>query len=264
MHNDAMDQENSHSLHDDARKFCPNPYPDPEWALFLDLDGTLFELAPRPQDVHADESLTQALGQLAERFDGAVAIVSGRPIEQIDMLTSPLRLPAAGLHGLERRDAGGNLNAQSVDMAALAAVKQELTRFAARHPGLLLEDKGRAVAVHYRLAPELAAEVLATVPAVVAPHSSSFVLQPGKMVIEVKPRGVSKGAAIASFMAEAPFAGRRPLVAGDDVTDEDAFALVRSLGGMAIRVGPPQETLANERIPTVADFRSWLRQLATR
>lgn len=230
---------------------------DRNWALFLDLDGTLFHLAPTPQDVHPDDRLTRILAEVARRFDGALAIVSGRPIAQIDALMGGLVLPAAGLHGQERRDAHGRLHEYPVDVAALHAVRLTLQAFASTHSGVLLEDKGRAIALHYRLRPELHREVQQLVAAAVAPHGG-LVLQPGKMVVEVKPRGVSKGGAIAQFLAEPPFVGRRPLFAGDDVTDEDAFALVRSLDGLSIRVGGTAPTLAHERIDSVDSFRGWL------
>ncbi|WP_137392020.1 trehalose-phosphatase [Rhodoligotrophos defluvii] len=234
---------------------------EPDWALFLDLDGTLFELAPRPEDVKGDPALCGMLTDLAASFDGALAVVSGRTLESIDTLLAPCRLPAAGLHGLERRNVQGDLEELPVDYDALAAVKDELRRFAERHPGVLLEDKGKAIGMHYRLVPHLGLEVLDAVTRVVAPFTSSLGLQPGKMVVEIKPRGASKGTAISCFLAEPPFKGRRPLVAGDDITDEDAFALARSFGGIALRVGDPQRTLADERVPSVAAFRAWLASL---
>ncbi|WP_342642577.1 trehalose-phosphatase [Rhodoligotrophos ferricapiens] len=231
------------------------------WALFLDLDGTLFELAPRPEDVKNDPALSSVLARLVQRFEGAVAVVSGRTIESIDNLLSPCRLPAAGLHGLERRSFNGEIHQVPIALDAIAAVREGLRCFAAQHPGLLLEDKGKALAMHYRLAPHLGLEVLEVVKAAVMPHHHALGLQPGKMVVEVKPRGASKGTAISEFLREGPFAGRRPVVAGDDVTDEDAFALARSFGGTAIRVGGPQRTLADERLPDVPSFRRWLESL---
>ncbi|MGF7160209.1 trehalose 6-phosphate phosphatase [Rhodoligotrophos appendicifer] len=235
---------------------------DKNWALFLDLDGTLFELAPTPDEVLPDPRLSALLKELVAVFDGAVAIVSGRALSDIDRLLPLHEFPAAGLHGLERRQVSGAVEELQVDLEALSAVRDHLHSFTQSHPDLLLEDKGKALGMHYRQAPHLAQEVLDVTKKAVAPYSKTLGLQPGKMVVEVKPHGANKGSAIAAFMEEPPFSGRRPLMAGDDITDEDAFALARSFGGSAIRIGQPSRTLAHERLDTVQDFRKWLQVLA--
>ncbi|KAB8046489.1 trehalose-phosphatase [Janthinobacterium rivuli] len=203
-------------------------------AVFLDFDGTLVDLAPTPDGVRLEPGVVEALALLAERHGGALALISGRPVAQIDAMLAPLRLPVAGVHGVERRGADGTFS-----VAATPDVSPVLTRaqaLAAVHPGLLVEQKRGAVALHYRLAPQLEQLCLQEMTAAVQACPGVLLLH-GKMVLEAKPAATDKGGAIAAFMQEAPFAGRRPVFAGDDTTDEAGFAFVQQAGGQGVKVG---------------------------
>lgn len=229
-------------------------------ALFLDIDGTLVDLAPTPDHVKIDPALASLLPALAARFGGAVALISGRPISDADNLFPGLCLPVAGLHGLERRSADGVLHPHAPAPAGFGWLRGELRRIAVRHEGLLLEDKGTTLALHYRRVPALASYVHKTMRTLVATAGASgaaWRLQPGKGIVEIKPQGRDKGAAILDFMAERPFAGRCPVFVGDDRTDEFGFAAVARIGGWAVKVGPGP-THANFRLNSVAAVRRWL------
>ncbi|MCI3208390.1 MULTISPECIES: trehalose-phosphatase [Pandoraea] len=229
-------------------------------AFFFDLDGTLAPLAPRPDAVKLPRDTARVLASLFERTHGAVAVVSGRAIDDIDGLLAPLRLPAAGLHGAELRHADGLLlraEGHVADTERIAAMAAPLHALVAQHPGLLLENKGSALALHYRGAPELAGVARDTMRALADLHAEHFSLQPGKLVFELRPRHVSKGRAITTLLQEAPFAGRTPLFAGDDLTDEAGFADVNALGGITIKIGDG-ETCAHHRLPTPEALTAWL------
>lgn len=229
-------------------------------AYFLDLDGTLAEICSRPEQARIAPAALRALDMLARR-SGALAVVSGRDLDGIDRLLAPLRLPAAGIHGAERRDAGG-----SVHRAALAAdlpddlfdqIKQKMAQI----PHALVENKGVAFALHYRAAPERGADVRAIAEYFLQRYPQ-LALQAGKCVFELKPRGVDKGSAIRAFMAERPFTGRRPVFVGDDLTDEVGFAAVNALGGESIKVGPGP-SVARHRLADVGAVVAWLCDLVT-
>ncbi|MBC7993739.1 MAG: trehalose-phosphatase [Rhizobacter sp.] len=227
-------------------------------ALFVDFDGTLVEIAPRPDAVVLPAGMVQLLATLHTRLGGALAVVSGRPIAQLDAFLAPLSLPAAGLHGAERRSASGVVT--RLTPADLTQVVADLQALAAVHAGLLVEPKPGAVALHYRLAPDC--ELLAQqVMQAALQRSPGMVLMHGKMVIEMKPAAASKGRAIEAFMAEPPFAGRRPLFAGDDTTDESGFAVVQAAGGIGIKVGPGP-TQARHRLDTPTRLHAWLQACA--
>lgn len=203
-------------------------------ALFLDFDGTLADLAERPEAVRVQPGLVPLLARLQAQLDGALAIVTGRPIADIDRFLAPLRLPVAGIHGAQGRHADGRgwqLAAPRLD-AVEAAARQLL----ALDPGLQLERKAVALALHYRRAPHLGDHCRQHLQAVVAASPGLDLLE-GKCVLEVKPAGVSKGRAIEHFLAEPPFIGRLPAFAGDDVTDEAGFEAVLRRGGLALKVG---------------------------
>jgi trehalose 6-phosphate phosphatase len=231
---------------------------DPKAALFLDFDGTLVEIAPRPEAVRVAAGLGPLLAAARRRLDGALAVVSGRPIADIDRLLAPLRLVAAGVHGLEVRDAPDGPIDAATSAAALAAVRAALA--AAGLPGVRIEDKRLAVAVHYRDAPALGPGVAALLEAAIAPHPSLHLVA-GKMVVEVKPHGSDKGTALVNFLARPPFKDRVPVMIGDDVTDEDAFRAALAAGGRAIKVGPG-DSLAPERLPDVAAVHALVATLA--
>jgi len=229
------------------------------WALFLDVDGTLLELAETPQGVHVPASLKQLLDEVRWRLDGALALVSGRSLASLDQLFTPLRFIASGVHGCERRSSNGIVIRPEIDAAKIAQARNELGAFVLGHEGLLLEDKHYALAVHFRRAPQLQNEVYRVMNEVLVQLGLAFALQAGKSVLEIRPSAWTKGSSIISFMHEAPFQGRTPVFIGDDVTDEDAFAVVNELQGMSIRVGHVGPTLARHRLGGVSEVLRWLR-----
>src|ERR1700722_4303270 len=181
------------------------PPPSLEWCLFLDVDGTLIELTDTPFETRADDDLKALLGEVAERLGGALALVSGRSIEYLDALFAPLRLPAAGLHGVERRKATGVMHGASFVDSQLDPARMALSAWVLAHPGTLLEDKGRTVAVHFRTAPQFESSVRETVAAAASHLGSNYHVQEGNMMLEIKPRGFTKDGAIKAFMKEPPF-----------------------------------------------------------
>ena len=242
------------------RRHAPEPRPDPSWALFPDVDGTLLHLADTPEAVEVSEHLRGVVQALLPLLGGAVALISGRGLDDLDRLFAPLKLPAAGLHGLEHRGADGRSRMLG-DPGMLDAWRRPLADFAAAHNGVLLEDKGRALALHYRKAPDLAAECRHLVAQLTARHGEGLRVIDGKMVLEVKPRLADKGEAVRCFLAEPPFAGRRPVFIGDDVTDEDAFLAVNALDGYSIRVGDYPNSRARYRLADVDAVIAWLESL---
>jgi trehalose 6-phosphate phosphatase len=236
---------------------APPPRLESHWALFLDLDGTLIEIAATPADVCVPPRLPALLLACRETLGGALALVSGREIVQVDQLLAPLRFPVAGAHGAERRDAAGVLQPAPRDDAVTAA-RALLMRFVERHPGLLLEDKGSGLALHFRQAPALAGAARAQMDAALAQMGPRYALLEGKQVLEIKLRAVTKGRAIEAFMAEPPFAGRLPVFIGDDVTDESGFAAVNDAGGHSIIVGAREPTLARWRLTDVTHVLDWM------
>jgi trehalose 6-phosphate phosphatase len=233
---------------------------DARWALFLDVDGTLLEIAQHPDAVRAGPRLTRLLAAACRSLDGALALVSGRSIASLDRIFAPLSLPAAGLHGLERRDARGRVHYPVGYAARIAAARGGLLEFVQSRPGLLLEDKGAALALHYRGAPALEGECRRRIELACAAAGEDFHVQHGKMVFELKPSGSDKGTAVADFMRETPFLGRRPVFVGDDVTDEDGFRAVNALGGLSIRVGTGAGSAARIVVADVAAVIDWLSQ----
>jgi trehalose 6-phosphate phosphatase len=230
------------------------PLPGPDWALFLDIDGTLIDLAPSPDAVIVPASLRDNLALLHHGIR-ALALISGRSLSQIDTLFSPLILPASGQHGAELRLERQLI--ESLPLPAIRAVVPALHQFAADHHGILVEDKGDSVAVHYRAAPTLAEEVEAITRRLVGDSLEVEVL-PARMAFDIKPRRVSKGRAIAWFMEHPPFAGRLPVFVGDDHTDETGFAAVNELGGHSIRVGHEKESEARFSLGSAAAVREWV------
>lgn len=238
----------------------PKPGENP-WALFLDVDGTLVEIAAEPDAVHVDERLVTLLTALRQKLEGAVALVSGRTIATLDDLFSPLQLPAAGNHGLERRASGSDVKRPGA-LAEIAEIRTVFAGFVAQHPGTILEDKTLSVAIHFRNRPELetAATDLAT--KIVSESSENLFLQMGKKLVEIRPGKGDKGTAIADFLSEPPFSGRLPVFIGDDVTDEKGFELVNQHGGHSIRVGNDVTTAARYHVPDVTGVIRWLEDVA--
>lgn len=231
-----------------------------ETAFFFDFDGTLVEIAPTPDGVHVPPTLLDSLAELRRLSRGAVAVVSGRGIDSIDGFLGMSDLPVAGLHGAERRDAAGDVVRLGFDDARLLRMERVLAELVREHPGMLLEIKGASLALHYRNAPLAEPVARDAAGRLVEEHADAYVLQPGKMVYEIKPKNVDKGRALAAFLDEPPFAGRRPVFAGDDLTDEKGFAVVNARGGLSIKVGEG-ETAAHARIESVGAFRAWLASL---
>jgi trehalose 6-phosphate phosphatase len=238
------------------------PAPSLDWCLFLDVDGTLIELTDTPFHTKASEELKTLLACAADRLGGALALVSGRRIEYLDALFAPLRLPAAGLHGAERRSAAGLMHGAGslANDPRLDPARGALATFVATHPGTLLEDKGSTLAVHYRLAPHFDSAVRESVAAALTPLGQSHELQPGSMMLEIKPRGFTKGTAITAFLREPPFCARTPVFVGDDLTDLDGFRAVEAAGGLTIAVG--DRVTGSHRLDDPAAVRSWLAQFA--
>lgn len=233
---------------------------DPDCALFLDFDGTLVEIAAHPAAVVVPTGLVETLAQLQRSLDGAVAVVSGRPIQQIDRYLDPLVLSIAGVHGAERRRADGST--AWLDVPPLHAVEETVAALVRAHPALRLEHKRGSLALHYRQAPELEALCLATVTQAME-RSPGLTLLRGKMVVEAKPAAASKGRAIEDFLAEPPFAGRKPVFIGDDVTDEAGFAVVQARGGLAVKVGAGP-TVAGQRLDSPAAMRDEMERALAR
>lgn len=234
-----------------------------DWALFLDVDGTLLEIAATPAAVKVPARAIELIERLRRRLSGALALVSGRTVADLDRLFAPLRLPLAGAHGAERRSASGILQRVG-DGDALSPARQVLSDWAAAHAGVLLEDKKLALALHYRQAPHLESDARQIVYGAVAALGGHFTVQEGKYVLEVKQAATGKGQAIAAFMAEEPFAGRVPVFIGDDLTDEDGFVRVNELGGHSIAVGVRRESYARWQLADESQVLDWLEILTAR
>ncbi|MDH7451617.1 trehalose-phosphatase [Luteimonas composti] len=242
----------------DGPPFLPPPPPLSErWALFLDVDGTLVPFADDPEQVYVSQRLVERLGALSAAMDGALALVSGRRVEMLDRLFSPLRLASAGLHGLQRRRAGEALGVPPDAPAALEQVRLEALDLVSAWPGALVEDKGEAMALHWRARPE-AGDALRAYAARAVERLPGYQLQPGDMVVELRPHRADKGTAIAAFLAEAPFRGRQPVFVGDDLTDEYGFRAVNAQQGMGVLVGDRGGSAARYRLPDIAAVHAWL------
>lgn len=225
-----------------------------ETAFFLDVDGTLLGFKERPEDVVADAELHDLLRRLRALASDAVALVSGRTVEDLDRIMSPLVLPAGGVHGADLRFADGRR--ETIEGDALTEVREQTQVFVAAHEGLRFEDKGGTTfALHYRQAPDLADEVARFLDGVI--EGRDLMVQHGKMVAEVKPKSCHKGIAIETLMREPPFAGRMPFFLGDDLTDEHGFETVNGFGGVSVKVGAG-ETIAQHRLAGTDEVRDLL------
>lgn len=234
---------------------APKPLNLSEAALFLDLDGTLAPIAARPQDVLADPRRTRLLDQLKAGLDGRLAVVSGRTLADIDRILEGRITCVAAVHGLVRRDCDGSRH-DAEPHPALGKVVDALRRFAVRDPGLIVEEKGASVALHFRMAQAHgpAARILARRLAA----ETGLTLQDGDMVEELRTPGAAKGDSIRAFMASQAFRDSQPVFAGDDVTDEHGFAAVERLGGFGVLVGRPRATAARFGLRSVEDLMAWL------
>jgi trehalose 6-phosphate phosphatase len=233
-----------------------------EIALFLDFDGTLVELAPQPEAVIVPPDLPPLLERLHERMNGAVAIISGRPIAEVDGFLKPVRLPASGAHGAELRETGSaeiKVVGAKLSDPLRAQIQAIVSTLQARWPGLRTEDKGTSLAVHYRHAPEAEADLRAALEAL--SFGNGWQLLTGHRVFEIKARGWNKGTAIRRIMDGPAFAGRRPICIGDDRTDLDGMETARALGGDGVAVGGLDADVA-WMLSDPAAVRAWLRRLA--
>ena len=213
------------------------PTPQADWALFLDVDGTLLDIAGAPDAVSVPAALRADLQAVAGRLDGALALISGRSIASIDRLFDPLRLPASGQHGGEWRPSAGAAVQPLAARPLPDALHDAAAALGRRHPGILVERKSHALAVHYRAAPALGPALGAQLAAAMA-GLEGLMLMPGHCVWEIKDAIQSKGTAVTRFLQQPAFANRVPVFIGDDRTDEDAFRVVEGLGGLALAVGP--------------------------
>jgi len=243
-----------------AERLLPAP-PVPDAAgiaLFVDLDGTVFEFAPTPDAVTIDAQLPAMLRRLSTTLDGALAVISGRPLAAIDTLLQWPQLIAAGQHGAELRRADGHIDHAPINVAALDAARTLLHTRPARADDVRIEDKGIALAIHYREFPR--AEPFARELAAAALHAAGpgFELQHGSFVVELKSTRVDKGRALAMLMTQPPFIGRQPWVLGDDYADEHAFAMAQSIGGAGVVVGMRTDSVAHYQLADPAAARSWL------
>ena len=232
------------------------PAPADDWALFLDVDGCLLEFADTPDAVTVPESLPATLAALAQRLTGAIALVSGRSLASIDRLFAPLQLPASGLHGIEHRSAARRIPAPPAP-AALGTIRSEARQIASAFPGAFVEDKGPALGLHWRAAPQ-AANALRAFAEVALPRLPGYCLQHGDQVVELRPAASDKGSAILMMLEEAPFRGRVPVFVGDDLTDESGFAVVNAHGGLSVLVGEREPSAAHFGLRDPGAVHEWL------
>lgn len=228
-----------------------------DWALFIDVDGTLLDIAPTPMAVVVPPELPGALVAASQALDGAFALLSGRPLADLDRLFGVLPIVAAGQHGIELRN--GDQITLPPPNQAIAVARARLQDFADRHPGVLIEDKGGSLTAHYRLAPTAEASLRSLVESVLTTTLPDFELLESKMAFDIRPLGHHKGRAVEELMRRGPFTGRIPVMVGDDATDEDGFRAVHQRGGIAVAVGPRQPAVVVEHhFESPARFRSWL------
>ncbi|MDQ1193998.1 trehalose 6-phosphate phosphatase [Brevundimonas vesicularis] len=228
-------------------------------ALFLDMDGVLAPMAPTPDAVVPTARRTAALKAVEARLAGRVAIVSGRTLAEIDRISDHALVSGSGVHGLERRLKDGSIERKVAD-AGVAQALGAFEAFAADRPGVIVEDKGVSVGLHYRQAPDearAAKDIAAELQS-----ETGLTLQPGHMVLELKTPGADKGTAVTAFMQEAPFKGAVPVMLGDDLTDEYGFEAASALGGYGVLVGPERETAARYRLDDVDAVLTWLEAVA--
>jgi len=234
----------------------------PDVALFLDFDGTLVDIAPSPGAVRAAPGLDALMTDVAWQLNGALAVITGRPIAVIDQHLNGAVRAVAGIHGAERRTALGQLIHSEIPAALLDPARDALSDFCTAHDGLMMEDKGVSIALHFRAVPELASACRRLIDACAAASRGLLERLDGNMVAELKPVQVRKSLAMSAYMNEPPFAGRRPVFVGDDITDESAFTAVSQTNGYGVIVGQRTPTAATTRLPTVAALHVWLAALS--
>lgn len=232
------------------------------YALFLDIDGTLIDIADKPDGISVPPDLPDTLQQVSQMLGGALALVTGRALSYADTLFGAYRFPIAGLHGAERRSSSGSV--ERIEPGShFPALKRRIADEARQWPGVLVEDKGLAVAAHYRQAPEYQQQVEAVMTRYAELAGSDYALQRGKMVLEIRPAKASKGEAVRAFLSHPPFEGRFPIAVGDDITDEAMFKVANELGGHSIRiVETTADSVAQASLASAARLRALLAKLA--
>jgi trehalose 6-phosphate phosphatase len=231
------------------------------YCIFFDFDGTLVEIADNPDDVQVDASTLRFVERLRGKVGDALALISGRDIDVVDRLLHPVVLPVAGVHGLQRRDAAGRLHTPVIDQSVVEAIANDIETTFSVEPGVAIEKKTGAVALHYRLRPDFETRCLALAQEIVRDRPELHLIT-GKMVCEIRMDGNDKAAVIEAFLAEPPFRGRKPIFAGDDKTDESGFSAVNACGGVSIKIGGGPSN-AKFRAESVADLRNWFEGLLT-
>ncbi|WP_430258112.1 trehalose-phosphatase [Neorhizobium sp. IRS_2294] len=263
MVDDTKASANAHTNTSDGTDILHEVLNQPgKWAVFFDIDGTLIDIADTPDGIVVPDDLAENLTRLSAKLSGAVALVTGRALPYADQLFKPHIFPIAGLHGAERRSMSGAIE-RVTPGPDFEALKASLAEEAAAWPGVLVEDKGLAVAAHYRQAPTFQGQVEAAMERYRERAGSDFTLQRGKMVVEIRPARASKGDALRAFLSEEPFAGRLPIAIGDDVTDEAMFRVANKLGGHSIRISDiAADTVASATLGSAAELRALIAKLA--
>jgi trehalose 6-phosphate phosphatase len=233
-----------------------------EWALFVDIDGTLLDMAPTPDAVVVPPGLVPMLPRLSRAFGGAVALITGRRVSDADRFFAPLRLVTSGVHGTEARTEPGG------DTAMLAApvpegLLQAVRDIARLSPGILIEEKGAGVAVHYRHAPQMRPAIEVELGRIVG-RWENFALRSGRRVLDLIPKTHSKGTGLAALMRLPSFRGRNPIMIGDDLGDEPAMREAKRLGGIGLRVAGEHFSQDRADFDSAASVRAWLSVLASR
>jgi trehalose 6-phosphate phosphatase len=258
------------SLKDAELMAAPQPSPEAllagdvgRYALFLDCDGTLLDIAPTPSEVHVPDGLVELLVGLSKRLGGALAVLTGRRLAEIDVLLTPAKLIGAGVHGAEIRTAAGGPITRVASALPDMLVEQVVRRCQAL-PGIIAEPKGPGLAVHYRISPHLKDALEAELRGLLTQYADGLVLCPGRKLFEIIPAGYSKGTALETFAALPEFVGRRPIMIGDDMGDIPAFAAARKLGGAGLRVAGEHFGDQDVELKNPKRVIAWLTELAER
>ncbi|MFN0218836.1 MAG: trehalose-phosphatase [Hyphomicrobium sp.] len=239
----------------------PLPSDLQKFAFFVDIDGTLADIAVAPHLARVPLETRQALSTIFERSSGALAIVSGRQLADIDRLLGMTELPAAGIHGAQLRLATGHLQTVDARPSDFDVIDRTLQAHLAQFPDIMIERKPLSIAVHYRAAPDLGVFVKDLADTLLAQHPRLKVVS-GKMIVEMLPATADKGSAVSRLMSEEPFRGRIPVFAGDDITDEDAFNVINGLQGLSVKIGPGL-SVARYGFDDSNGFRNWLAEIAS-